>query len=1204
MAASISAISNAEQAAQVAQQAQNSLTRATQAVQAMMAVQNAARAAAQGVPHSNTLNLNVPNGLAPGGLVPNMAAGWSGANAPTQSTSDGQTVVGIQQTAPQAILNWQTFNVGAQTTVNFNQQGNSNWVALNRIAAAGTPSQILGSIRADGQVYLINPNGIIFGGASQINVGALVASSAGITDSQFLTAGIYSTQSGSTYNPSFTNAGGPIIVEPGALITTSTPSSVTSGGGFVLMMGTQVQNAGTIVTPDGQTELAAGDNFLIRAGYSTTANSWSTTRGNEIAPQLNVLGSSLAGGSGLVRNDGYVEADTGDVTLAGETVVQNGVLISTTSVNVRGTIHLLSSDSDPYGSVTLTGNSFAGILPDDSGATALDNQRASLIADSATQDINRSNDVSIQPGGQFDDLSPLSDLEDESRIEIVSGGTVEFQNGSLTLANGGQVAVSATQRVQVDSNAIIDVSGLVNVPLPMSANQIAVDVEGNELRDDPNNRDNRYAVQRHRLYRRSQSDLRPGRHRRRQQRPRLYVRGGVRSIGMACQCPAHDWGVDVGRRLDYAFDRRQWIGGGAIRLRLQHLRRLGSVPERLSQCDLSARQQRPALHRRYCAGRSDLHDLQWLHRRSFALGVTDIYWDPLKPRQVYEPGYIVGRDAGNLILSTPTSVFDGNIEAGVIEGAEQTSARPATVGDPYLLSQTTVPLAGSVDLGEYNALGLFGGYDTVVTFGAGSADVAGSLTVADPVPNAATDTAYFNASQISAPISVVCRLPRPAPSPSMRRSRWHPGAHVSFVAPDVDIAANLTLRGGTVSISNIYGASNSPQVLTDANGLAQFTLEAGAIINTQGLWTNGLLDPSNLSGLAFINGGAVSIDMTQGAALESGSVINTSSGGAILYNGKTEGGASGNITLIADDQVGGGSSTAPLVLDGTLAAYGITKGGALTLTAPSVLIGDSVAATAPGQLVLGSAFFSQGFSSYDITGDQGLAVADGTQLIVTEPVYQFTAASFAVPTGSDPGVALTPWTPPLYLANPLTAQLIQRPSASLSLNGAGESGLGGPVTIGAGARIAVDPGQSITVIGNQQITVDGTLQAPSGAVSILGGSATQNSAGLDQSIWIGDGAVLDVSARAATALDQFGQPYGVVPAGGSIVLGAAGDVFNAGNGIINSTSDFIVVRSGAVLDASGASALIDPQAGSFPSLLRPATTSGPILVASNGGSIS
>src|SRR5262249_30997215 len=161
-------------------------------------------------------------------------------------------------TAAQAILSWTTFNVGAQTTLTFDQHGNANWVALNRVVGNLGPSQILGNIKADGQVYVINQNGIIFGGASQINVGALIASSANVTDQQFLANGIYSTQSGGTYVPSFTGATGKIVVESGALINTNAPSSVTSGGGFVLLMGSEVDNAGMITTPMGQAELAAG----------------------------------------------------------------------------------------------------------------------------------------------------------------------------------------------------------------------------------------------------------------------------------------------------------------------------------------------------------------------------------------------------------------------------------------------------------------------------------------------------------------------------------------------------------------------------------------------------------------------------------------------------------------------------------------------------------------------------------------------------------------------------------------------------------------------------------------------------------------------------------------------------------------------------------------------------------------------------------
>ncbi len=111
-AAATSAIMSAQQAALATQQSMNSLSAATRAVQAIQAVQSAARNLALGTPSS------VPNGLAPGGLVPdsglastgvaNPVTTWVGANTPTQTTSNGQTNVDIQQTAAQAILNWNT----------------------------------------------------------------------------------------------------------------------------------------------------------------------------------------------------------------------------------------------------------------------------------------------------------------------------------------------------------------------------------------------------------------------------------------------------------------------------------------------------------------------------------------------------------------------------------------------------------------------------------------------------------------------------------------------------------------------------------------------------------------------------------------------------------------------------------------------------------------------------------------------------------------------------------------------------------------------------------------------------------------------------------------------------------------------------------------------------------------------------------------
>ncbi len=230
--ASDAATQAAQQAAVAARQTQNSLARAAKTIQDIQGMQSAARAAAAERQISLTAPVAVPNGLAAGGLVPNSRAGWSGADAPGQSVdANGQTQVGIRQTQSQAILNWTSFNVGARTTLTFDQQGNASWVALNRVNNATAPSQILGSIKADGQVYVVNQSGIVFGGASQINVGSLIASTAGMTDQQFLNSGIYSTQSNGSYVPSFTAAGGKVVVEAGALISTAAPTSVTSGGG-------------------------------------------------------------------------------------------------------------------------------------------------------------------------------------------------------------------------------------------------------------------------------------------------------------------------------------------------------------------------------------------------------------------------------------------------------------------------------------------------------------------------------------------------------------------------------------------------------------------------------------------------------------------------------------------------------------------------------------------------------------------------------------------------------------------------------------------------------------------------------------------------------------------------------------------------------------------------------------------------------------
>ncbi|MEW6438319.1 MAG: filamentous hemagglutinin family protein [Pseudomonadota bacterium] len=1220
------AVTNAQQSTTMAQQSMTALRQAVQAVQlSMQQAQAQARAVAQQTPSG------VPNGLIPGGLqvAPGVALGsslWQNANLPVQSFANGATNVTIQQNAPQAILTWQTFNVGQNTTLKFNQQGNTNWVALNRVIdPSGQPSQILGQIKADGQVYVINHNGIVFGGASQINVGALVASTAAITDSQFLNNGLYSTQTGSTYNPSFTNAGGSIVVDQGAEIVTPTPTSVTSGGGFVLLMGTQVTNAGTITTPDGQTELAAGDNFILRQGYGTTSNSWSTTRGNEIAVELNQQGSSLTGGSGTVANTGYIEADTGDITLAGETVEQGGVALSTTSVDVRGTIHLLSSASDPKSSVTLTSGSLTFIDLDSSSATALNSQRSGLLTDSATQDSNRPTDTSIQSGHPFDDLSSLADLEDESRIEITSGGTVWFQNGSQTVAQGGQIAVSAINRVQADTGALLDVAG-DQIVLPISANDIAVNVQGNELRDDPNNRDTSilfsdtvYVDERQLTFVPAGTGGDAS--------PRYYTPGGVFEVS--------GWLNNVGHTIG------EWLTiGGSITLSTGSSG--GVVAQSGAVFDIaggSVTYQSGYVQQSYLIGpggvlynaNSAPADLNYsgiydgFVVRHNAGGqpdaaLTQYFESPFRQSRLYEQGYTVGRDAGSLVLSTPTAIFDGTIDAEVIEGQYQDTARPATVTDPYLLTQATVPLQGQLDLGQYSSIGLINGYGTAVTFGTPSSTPASLVTSIAPLPASAVNTANFDAGQISdenlggLSIATAGSIAVNAPL------SFAPGAQIELIAANTDIAANITAPGGSIKIGNILTPAQSaastasaiPIAFTDSNGLAQAVLEQGVTLDTQGLWTNGSLDQAFAVGDAFVNGGNVTIDESQGVSLAQGSTINVSSGAAILPNGTLLGGTGGNVALIADDPSAGGTSAATLSLGGAIEALGVNGGGTFKLAASEVLIGSAGTATAPGQVLLTPDFFASGFSNYNITGNSSVAVSDGTSVSVVEPVYQVTSVPFGAPTGSDPSTILSAWLPPLFMEDPVHAKLVQRAGASLTLNSAlnaGTAGVtGGTLTVGPGAALDVDPGQSIRLEALGQITVDGTLTAHGGKISIVNDHTAEIPPVTDStgnfetgalSIWIGGDALLDVSGQSYLARDIDGRPYGDVLNGGSITLGAsAGPTTFDTNGVVPSTDAFIIIRPGAVLDASGTQATIDLAAGTSsrtPSQLVNQTT--------NGGSI-
>jgi len=314
--------STAAAAAAARSNARDHLSRTTRALQSVRNLQSAARAAATGNHAGINPNApgsplpNVADGLRAGGLEvdPGVGAGtavWSGASLPIETAGRGATTVNIRQTRQTALLNWKTFNVGRNTTLRFDQSeagaDANKWIAFNKVNdPSNAPSQILGSIEAPGQVYVINRNGILFGAGSQVNVGTLVASSLPINDNlvgngllnnpdaQFLFSGI-AIPTGSQGTPAFTpepanpaiGRYGDLIVQRGATI--NSPTNEAKSGGRVMLVGPNVRQAGSILAPDGQVVLAAG----MQVGIVAHSSNAPSLRGLDV-----YVGSLLPPGGG------------------------------------------------------------------------------------------------------------------------------------------------------------------------------------------------------------------------------------------------------------------------------------------------------------------------------------------------------------------------------------------------------------------------------------------------------------------------------------------------------------------------------------------------------------------------------------------------------------------------------------------------------------------------------------------------------------------------------------------------------------------------------------------------------------------------------------------------------------------------------------------------------------------------------------------
>jgi filamentous hemagglutinin family protein len=1122
----------------------HNLNRAAQMLAARMSQQQLAR---QGLA-ANTPTINVTNGVGGNGLVVDLSKAWQNATLNTPVTTNGQTKVTIDQTDTNAIAYWNSFNVGKDTHVHFDQHGNTSWSILNKVSNSVAPSQIQGKITADGTVLIVNNNGVVFSGSSQVNVRNLVAAAANISDAQFNTNGLYSTQSGSNWLPTFTDAAGSIVVQQGAQITTNAPgTNPPQGGGYVLLAGQQVLNEGEIQANKGQVQLVAGDHFIIKKGVSTEGNFNSTTKGNEVDVRFNA-GST----AGLVVNQGLLVAQEGDVTLTGHDVQQDGTVTSTTSVNTRGTIHLNAVDRNgDHGQVKLAADSLTAIVLDNSTTTALDSQRDALSTPVVTDTTTN--------------LDALPDRRDQSRIEINTSGNVTFEGDSLTLATGGQIAVNADQQIFVADKATLDVSGAVGVSVAMESNNILVNVQGNELRDSPQNRDNGGLSNQDVWIDRRELILVPagtGGY----ETDRWYTADGLLEVSGYLGNQGHtigEWAAQggtvtlAGKEVVTQAGSTIRIAGGSLDVNTGYVSQtwLKGIDGKLYTLkNLPAGMVVTGVHKGF-----EVSSERW--------GVTKTYYNPLMAaNKALENGYTVGRDAGELIISAPTAVLEGNVDAQVFNGAQQSRVRDA-LSDGYYQAQTAVAKQGTISLGEYNLTGRKNAFSSDIKIG-DVADITQTMAAGDAVSSDRVGTVWFDADKLNGMQLGGLDLATRGTITVADTITLADGANISLTGADVVIGADITTKGGTISAGNTF-VSDSDNSTTHAllnNGSASLTLKQGVTLDTSGQWVTGV----DAAKMPYLNGGNVSLSSSHDVVLEQGSLINVSSGGAVSDAGKQTGGKGGNVTLIANainnTTTGGGT----LTLDGAMQSYGVNGGGKLLVdTAGKVVLGDTNQA-APGTLALGQDVFASGFAQYDINGQQGLVVADGAVIDVAMPVYRFT----------DAGDALVVWAQPQFIDDTVAGKMIQRKGADLTLRSVYQK-TGGDVVIGEGAIVSVDQGRVITLVGNGagSVLVNGTLNAWGGDIAIqIDGLAanlpnSQSTTAHDRAIVIGEHAVLDVAARAVTGNTADGRHYGIVRDGGTIHIG--GDLDWEGNGQSNAPDVAIVVHAGAVLDASGTQGLLN-----------------------------
>lgn len=331
--------------------------------------------------------------------------------------------------SPNSIINWQSFSISSNEAVRFIQQSSSSAV-LNRVIGQD-PSRIFGLLESNGRVFLINPNGILFGQGARIDVNGLVASTLNISNQDFL-AGKYNFTTGSV-------AGS--IQNQGSI---STPE-----GGKVYLIAPNVENTGIIHSPKGDVILAAGHSVQLvdslDPDISVVVSAPENTAVNigQIIARSGKVGiyGGLVHQKGLVNADSAVVGENGriffraskDVTLdAGSVTSANGPQGGQIKIESESGITLVS------GTVTAVGNDGKG------GDIRMLGNRVDLTGNAQIDASGNNGGGTVLIGGDYQGKNPAIRNAETTSV----GKDVVIKADALEAGNGGKVILWADDKTE------------------------------------------------------------------------------------------------------------------------------------------------------------------------------------------------------------------------------------------------------------------------------------------------------------------------------------------------------------------------------------------------------------------------------------------------------------------------------------------------------------------------------------------------------------------------------------------------------------------------------------------------------------------------------------------------------------------------------------------------------------------------------------